>query len=97
MAQDVPNRNVAIIKIESDKMSSHVSIKHNVGSVTSDGIKPHHSHLTPDGCSFNKLIILNKPNLSLSNKSMKNKNLKWYCSLKYLRMRNLIMKSWLRS
>ena len=67
----VPNRNVAIIKIESDKMSSHVSIQHqhNVGSVTSDGIKPHHSHLTPDGCSFNKLIILNNPNLSLSNKS----------------------------
>jgi len=70
----VPNRNVAIIKIESDRMSSHVSIKHqhNVGSMTSDGIKPHHSHLTPDGCSFNKLIILNKPHLSLSNKSSVN-------------------------
>lgn len=66
----VPNRNVAIIKIESDKMSSHVSIQHqhNVGSVTSDGIKPHHSHLTPDGCSFNKLIILNNPNLSNKSK-----------------------------
>ena len=69
---DVPNRNVAIIKIESDMMSSNVSIKHNVGSVTSNGIKPHHSHLTPGGCSFNKLIILNKPNLSLSNKSSVN-------------------------
>merc|ERR1711963_466765 len=66
---DVPNKNVSIIKIESDRMSSHVSIKHKVGSVTSDGIKPHHSHLAQDGCSFNKLIILNKPNLSFSNKS----------------------------
>ena len=55
------NNNIAIIKIGSDNISSHVSINHQTSP--SSGIKPHH-HVA--GISANKLIIYNNSDLHLS-------------------------------